>query len=346
MIFVHIFKKKFAVAMGVVAAAAVFMYVLVFRYSPEKSLVTITVLPAETVRDVAAHLKSDRAIVSAMLFRVYARARHLDRTMQAGTFTIDAPATIARIAEALTEPQSRAERQITIIPGWDLRDIAAYFEKEGVASKEEVYNVLGLPAVKKNGQVHFDAPISLLSAKPSDVSLEGYMAPDTYRIFVGEPLSDTIERLVAHREEEITPALISQIQKSGHTFHEILTMASILEREVPHESDMAKVADLFWRRVDAGWGLQADSTVHYATGKEGDVFTTAKDRDSDNLWNTYKWKGLPPGPISTPSIGAIRAAANPEKNEAWFFLTTLDTGEVKYAKTLEEHNANVRKYLR
>ena len=346
MIFVRISKKNLVAVLGVAAAICAFVYVLVFRYSPEKNTVVITVLPAENVRDVAAHLKSDRAIVSATLFRLYARVHHLDRTMQAGTFTIDAPATIARIAEALTEPQSRAERQITIIPGWDLRDIAAYFEKEGIAQKNEVYDLLGFPAVKKNGQVHFDAPIQLLSAKPNDISLEGYLAPDTYRIFVGEPLSDTVERLIEHREEQITPEVVAYIQKSGHTFHEILTMASILEREVPHESDMAKVADLFWRRVDAGWGLQADSTVHYATGKEGDVFTTAKDRDSDNPWNTYKWKGLPPGPISTPSIGAIRAAASPEKNDAWFFLTTLDTGEVKYAKTLEGHNANVRKYLR
>lgn len=339
--------KQFFVLVCLLGFGFVFIiWFLTFRHASDKGDITVTVLPAETVYDVAERLKADRVIVSETVFRAYARFSHLDRNLQAGTFSISAPASIAKIAQALTEPQAREEREITIIPGWDLRDIATYFEKEGLASREEVFDLAGTPAVKKNGQVHFDVPVQLLSAKPADISLEGYMAPDTYRIFVGEPLTDTFERLIAHREEEITPELITQIQKSGRTFHEILTMASILEREVPHENDMAKVADLFWRRVDAGWGLQADSTVHYATGKEGSVFTTAKDRESDNLWNTYKWKGLPPGPISTPSIAAIKAALNPEKNDAWFFLTTLDTGEVKYGRTLEEHNANVQKYLR
>jgi UPF0755 protein len=339
-------KKMIYGVIGVGLLVLVVAWFLVYRYTRDGGEVTVSVLPAETVRDVAVRLKTDRVIISETLFRAYARFSKLDRDLQAGTFTISEPASLARIAHALTEPQIRDEREITIIPGWSLRDIAEYFEKEGIASEEEVYALTGKPAEKKNGQVQFDAPIQLLSAKPSDISVEGYIAPNTYRIFVGELLTNTLERLISHREKEITPELVQKIKNSGRTFHEILTMASIVEREVPHESDMAKVADLFWRRVDAGWGLQADSTVHYATGKEGDVFTTATDRASENLWNTYKWKGLPPGPIATPSIEAIKATLSPEKNEAWFFLTTLDTGEVKYGKDLDEHNENVRKYLR
>ncbi len=339
-------KKNFILFLSVIIVCIFLAWFLTFRYSRESGSVTITVLPAETMQDVAEHLKTNRAIVSETLFGVYARLSRLDRKLQAGTFVIDSPASIARITKALTEPQIREERVITIIPGWSLRDIATYFEKEGIATSGELYALTGKPAEKKSGQVGFGVPVQILSALPSDISMEGYLAPNTYRIFVGEPLMQTLERLVAEREEEITPELLQGITKSGRTFHQILTMASILEREVPHENDMAKVADLFWRRFDADWGLQADSTVHYATGKEGDVFTTARDRASDNEWNTYKWKGLPPGPISTPSIEAIRAAIFPEKNDAWFFLTTLDTGEVKYGKTLEEHNANVRKYLR
>jgi UPF0755 protein len=116
-------------------------------------------------------------------------------------------------------------------------------------------------------------------------------------------------------------------------------MASLLEREVRSPADKKKVSDLFWRRYAMGWALQADSTVHYVHGKKGDVFTTSAERKIDSPWNTYKYPGLPIGPISTPSLNAIMAAIYPEKNEYWYFLTTPE-GEVKYAKTLEEHNAN------
>ena len=173
------------------------------------------------------------------------------------------------------------------------------------------------------------------------------MAPETYRIFVNESLEDIIERLLRHRSQQIDSDLREHIVDSGRTFHEVLTMASILEKESPGGEDMPMIADLFWRRFDAGIALQADSTVHYIfDGNDGSVFTTAAQRNSANLWNTYKYPGLPPGPIGTPSLAAIRAAVNPTANEYWYFITTLDTGEVKYARTLAEHNANVAKYLR
>jgi len=122
-------------------------------------------------------------------------------------------------------------------------------------------------------------------------------------------------------------------------------MASILEREVRSKDDKAIVSDLFWRRYNLNWALQADSTVHYAVRKKGDVFTTREDRDSVSPWNTYKYPGLPLGPISSPSLGSIMAAIYPEGNNYWYFLTDSD-GAVHYAKNLDEHNQNVQKYLR
>jgi UPF0755 protein len=228
----------------------------------------------------------------------------------------------ARIAQ-----MARVEKTITIIPGWDLRDIAKYLIKQGFAtSTDQVFAVTGAPLTTKNK--------------------EGYLAPETYRVYADASLDEVIKTLESQRTTEFTPELITAITNSKRTKQEILTMASILEKEVRTAEDKALVADIFWRRHDVGMGLQADSTVHYATGKEGDVFTTNKDRQFDNFWNTYKYPKLPPGPISNPSMESIRAAVYPKKNDYWYFLTTLDTGEVKYARTLAEQNANAVRFLK
>jgi UPF0755 protein len=177
------------------------------------------------------------------------------------------------------------------------------------------------------------------------VSFEGYLAPDTYRIYEDATLEEMIEKLIAERDLQFTEEMYRDIERSGRTVYEVITMASIVEREVRTTESRKKVADIFWRRYDMNWALQADSTVHYVVGKNGSVFTTREDRASLSPWNTYKYPGLPLGPISNPSLDAILATIYPEPNDDWYFLTT-DEGEVKYAKTIEQHNANVSAYLR
>ncbi|OGH64665.1 MAG: hypothetical protein A2821_04410 [Candidatus Magasanikbacteria bacterium RIFCSPHIGHO2_01_FULL_41_23] len=240
---------------------------------------------------------------------------------------------------------ARVEKTITIIPGWDLRDVAEYLvQQEFASSTADVYVITGLAARANNTASIITN--SLLIAKPRGLSLEGYLAPDTYRVYADATVKNIISRLASQREKEFSAELQNSIKLTDRSIHEILTMAGILEREVKTKTDKAKVADIFWRRHDVGMGLQADSTVHYATAKEGTVFTSNEDRQTDNFWNTYKYPKLPPGSISNPSLESIMAAINPEKNGYWYFLTTLDTGEVKYARTLAEHNENARRFLK
>lgn len=277
-------------------------------------------------------------------FNWYAKHTGFDRSLQPGTFEVELPVTVAELIRALSE-SVKIEEKITILPGWDLRDLAKYFVEKGIAQNEnEVYVLLGKPASYEIPGISPEK-ISWISGKPSRVSLEGYLAPDTYSIYTSATLDEVVDKLLEHRKKQIEP-LGEEIKKSGRSLHDIITMAALLEREVRSPKDKAIVADIFWKRHDVNMGLQADSTVHYVTGKEGNVFTTAADRASENPWNTYKHPGLPPGPISFPSLESIEAALRPTKNDYWYFLTTLDTGEVKYGKTLAEHNANVQKYLR
>jgi UPF0755 protein len=277
------------------------------------------------------------------LFSFLAARRGLDRKIRAGAYTVSPPATLFRLLKTLENPDAQEEKTITIIPGWDLEDIADYLEKEGVVSSTEFYRLAGEPARLKTPS-YKDFP-NVLEGKPSAVSLEGYLAPNTYRIFADAPGEEVMRKLIEARAGEFDSEMLTLFANSKRTMHQTLIIASIVEREVQSDDDRRKVADIFWRRLDAGWGLQADSTVHYAVRKKGDLFTTKDDRGRDSPWNTYKYAGLPPGPIGNPSVSAIRSAINPEGNSYWYFLTTLH-GEVKYAETIEDHNRNVARYLR
>lgn len=312
----------------------------------------------ESASALAARLEKEQVIRNAFLFRQYLKLKNLDTKIGHGFFEVEKPITLIRVAEALRNPSAQ-EFEITIIPGWDLRDVQEYFINSEIGSdlsglgeqdkRSRISQIIGIPAVDYRALAssftgEFDYKVT--ESKPGYVSYEGYIRPDTYRVYKDAAVEEIFSKLIKARNSEFTDEMYGDIEKDGRTVHEILTMASLLEREVRDVKDRAKVADLFWRRHDVGMGLQADSSVHYSVGKKGDMFTTKEDRDTINPWNTYKYPRLPLGPISNPGIDSIMAAIHPEKNDYWYFLTTIDTGEVKYAETLEEHNQNVRKYLR
>jgi UPF0755 protein len=144
-------------------------------------------------------------------------------------------------------------------------------------------------------------------------------------------------------DKKLTQDLRDEIARQKKTIFEIVTMASILEKEVQTDEDRAMVADIFWRRLKAGMPLQADSTINYITGKS-DSRANLTDIQIDSPYNTYKYPGLPVGPIGNPGLSAIKAAIYPKANGYWYFLTT-DDGKVIYAKSFDEHKANKAKYL-
>lgn len=305
--------------------------------------ITILVTPGMTFKSIDAQLAGNN-LKRPLGMGWYAKYTGFDLKLQPGTFVVKTPVTVVSLFKVLSE-KTKIEKNITVLPGWDLRDLANYLVKQEIVKNvDEVYSLLGKPAEYTIPNIS-PTEISWIASKPSRVSLEGYLAPDTYSIYNNATLEEVVGKLLTHREDQLLP-LMPEIVKSGRSLHEIMTMASLLEREVRTPKDKAIVADIFWKRHDANMGLQADSTVHYATAKEGTVFTTKADRESTNPWNTYKYPGLPPGPISLPSLASIEAALRPTKNDYWYFLTTLDTGEVKYGRNLAEHNANVQKYLR
>lgn len=239
----------------------------------------------------------------------------------------------------------RSEREITIIEGWNLRDIADYFVKEGIAtSTANVYALTGTSAKLKNTSKDWSGEYPFLLAKADGLSLEGFLFPDTYRIYTDSSLEDVIKKLLDNFGVKLSDSLKSDIKKQNLTINEVLTIASILESEVPGSADRAIVSGILQKRLKNNWPLQMDSTVNYATGADRSS-ATAKDLQSTSPWNTYKYRGLPPGPIGNPGMDAVQAAVYPKDTPYWFFLTGTD-GKVYYAKTLEEQTKNKYKYLK
>jgi UPF0755 protein len=179
--------------------------------------------------------------------------------------------------------------------------------------------------------------------KPQSATLEGYLFPDTYRFYKSATPDQVVQKLLDTFGEKVILPLQDQITESKHTIFQIITLASIIEKEVKSDADRRIAAGIFWKRLELGMPLQSDATVNYITGKQA-LQPTNADLSTDSLYNTYKYPGLPPGPIDNPSFSAIRAVVNPEETSYLYFLTKPD-GTTVFSKTYEEHLANKKRYL-
>jgi len=188
----------------------------------------------------------------------------------------------------------------------------------------------------------------LLASKPKGVSIEGYIFPDTY-IFTEENAAQQLVREgIANMQKHLSKDIIQGFKRQGLTINEGLTLASIVEREAQVPSERPIIASVYLNRLRKGMPLQADPTVQYAVGRRGEWWKsplTRQDLKSDSPYNTYVHKGLPPGPICSPGLPSIKAVAYPAHTDYLYFVAKGD-GSHAFAKTLQEHEQNIQRYLR
>ena len=294
---------------------------------------------------IAARLADAQLIRSTAFFELTVWSRGHRSAFQVGAFDLSPKWTTRQIELALAtgKPASR-ETVFTVIEGWDLSDIAASLTRAGLSSPSDFATVAGESAKPASGLPDFSGDFPALSDKPRRASLEGYLFPDTYRVYNDANAETIVRRMLQNFETKLTPAMRQEIQRRGETVFSAVTIASIVEREVRSDADRALVADIFWRRAAAGGDLEADSTVNYCTGGSSAAVSVA-DTQIACPWNTYKYPGLPQGPIGNPGLSALTAAVYPKPNDYWYFLTDAQ-GNVHYAVTYDEHLANKRKYLK
>ncbi len=291
--------------------------------SNDASSVIFEIEAGESGRSVAAHLEDEGLITSEWAFYWYLKNNDLGQSIPVGRFVLYKTMTPLGIIEAITGGSGQIV--FTIPEGYTIAQIDDKLFEEGLIEDDEFVNCA------KNCEFNYP-------------NLEGYLFPDTYFIDINTFSSEKfIERLLYTFEEKIlTDENVALIEQSGRTLDEIVIAASMIEREVFLEEDMALVSGIIWKRYDSGWALGMCSTVNYITGKQS---VSYEDTQIESPYNTYQNAGFPPTAISNPGLSAIEAAINPEASNYWFFLNTTDTGETIYATSNEEHNTNKAIYL-
>lgn len=302
--------------------------------------VTFVVGRGQTAATIAERLHQEGLISDAELFRRYVQYHDLDAGIEAGDFTLRQTMTIPEIALALQEGR-RPEPVVVIREGLRLEQIAAAVGEQ-TSIPQDTFLELVTTGWRNQGYGY-----SFLAHLPPTATLEGFLFPDTYRLPEDPTASDLVERMLSTFDERVTPEIEAAAAARGMDLYELVTLASIVEREAVLAEERALIAGVFWNRLEADWRLDACATVQYGmNGSEPwwPVLSRA-DLGFESPYNTYQNRGLPPGPICSPGLASIRAAAQPAETDYFFFLVecTKDDGSHVFSRTEAEHNAHFQR---
>lgn len=305
------------------------------------SQVRFVIEDGQGVNAIALQLKDQGIISTERLFTMGVVFESSSASLKAGEYLIPANASIKDIISLFREGETDNQITIKILPGQKLEDIAEEVANQSNISKEDFLLASSVTDIK---ELFPEATFPVLEDKPVTQNLEGYILPETDYYYNDATAEDVIFRSLTNLENKLTKEDREAITAQGKTIFEILTMASIVEREST-EYDRAGVAGVFWNRLEIGMPLQSDATVNYATDA-GNAQPTYEELQVDSPYNTYKHAGLPPGPICNPSVDSIRATIYYEESDYYYFLHPQDgSKQTIYGRTLEEHNNNRIIYL-
>jgi UPF0755 protein len=309
--------------------------------------IMLTVFEDQSDAEIANELAAQGLIRSTLLFQ--GQFRLSGGALVPGTYTLRKGMSVPQIVDRITgaapeeaapvaEAAAPESFDITIPEGWRMEQIAAEYEKLGGEGGAEAF----LDAVATIDRSQFD----FLADLPADQSLEGFLFPDTYR-FSGKDPKLNIATMLTNFGNKYTPEMRQRTQEMGLTIHQVLTLASLVEREARIPEERPTIADVYLSRWEQGWRLDADPTVQYALGTPQDWWPKLSGDDLflDSAYNTYQRDGLPPGPIANPGFASIQAVLFPNDTPYMFFVAKGETGEHAFAVTAEEQAANVETYL-
>ncbi len=298
------------------------------------SNISFVINKGENLSNIAKNLIEKDLILDLDTFKWYSKLGGFDRKVVAGRFILNKNLTIPEIVEIITNT-NKSQIILTIPEGSTIIDIDKKLtDLEIITAGDFIKAVNAFDDYDK----YFFLNKETINQLPHQ--LEGYLFPDTYYI---NPLNFYSENLIQLMLNNFEQKIGEDLKKEQtRSINDIITMASIVEKEVRTKKDIPIVAGILWKRLDNNWLLGADATLLYL--KE-DRTIDYQDLKEDSKYNTRTKGGLPPGPISNPGLESLKATLYPQDSQYWFYLTTLDTGEVIYAKSNEDHNYNKAKYL-
>ncbi|MCL6639558.1 MAG: endolytic transglycosylase MltG [Firmicutes bacterium] len=320
---------------GVLAAAIIGYHALLSPVAGpgQAREVTVTIPPRATAVQVGALLKQSGIIKSPLAFRFYARLQGLDESLKAGEYRISnglsTPAVLRELVDGRLSLQT-----VTVPEGYTTAGVAELLAGEGLVDRERFLSAAG----------NDDFPYDFISGLPhGSRRLEGYLFPDTYQVARGSGERAVIDLMLSRFEKEIKDLNYEErAGQMGLTLHQAVTVASMVESEAKVDRERPLIAGVIYNRLKRSMPLQIDATVQYAlAGHKEKLYY--KDLEVDSPYNTYKIKGLPPGPIAMPGRASLIAAVNPVQTDYLYYVAKPD-GTHAFAVTLEEHNANREKY--
>ncbi len=278
--------------------------------------------------EVARILDQAGVIRSPVGFMLLTLLRGSMRSLKAGEYQVPQGANIVAVL-AMLEGGQVLQHNVVFREGSNVAELARQLAAEGLVKAEDV------------SRVATDGLFLRTLDLPAD-SVEGYLYPDTYQLVKGMSAEEILARMVARMRERVSGDILAAARARELSFHQLLTLASIIEKEAVDRSEMPLISAVFWNRLRLEMPLQADPTVQYAVGKERQRLTR-DDLSVESPFNTYRRAGLPPGPIASPSLPAIRAATNPAPVGYLYFVASGERRH-RFSITLADHNAAVAKY--
>ncbi|MFM9279192.1 endolytic transglycosylase MltG [Paenibacillus jiagnxiensis] len=326
----------------VVAGAALYLRQMMQPVQQQAGTVAFTVEQGMRTSQIADLLEQKGLIRNSNVFKAYLKLTKQGSNFQAGKYEAQPGMTYEQLIAKLSSGDVVPEEMIrfTVPEGFTVLQIADRLQQEGIADKEEFLKLANDPA-------QFDMP--LLAHIPEDkqlrYKLEGYLFPETYELPKGSSVKEMMTAMLEQTQKELDsiPNLEQKLEERHETLHELLTVASLVEREVVVDSERPIVAGVIYNRLEKGQKLEIDATVQYMLNKQKERLLF-KDLEVDSPYNTYTNEGLPAGPIASPSLSSIQAALEPAKTDYFFYVTKKDgSQEHLFAKTYQEHLNNIKK---
>ena len=290
-------------------------------------------------------------ILSKTVFKIYVDFTGKSDKLKAGTYVLSRNMDVSQIVDMICEGNApRTTLKLTVTEGMTVGQIASKLVSLGVLdSAEEFLNLC------KTGETFADYSFVAAIAdevdpeQARDYALEGYLFPDTYEIYSHESAKSIINRMLYRFSEVMTDEYVARAQELGMSMDDLVTLASMIEKEAKVEDDFAKVSAVFRLRLEKDMKLQSDATLKYIYQTTGNITFTDEELSNPSKYNTYAYKGLPLGAICNPGLRSIKAALYPDEatlsaEYLYFCLSDDENGALVYAKTLEEHKTNIEKY--
>ncbi len=327
--------------------------------------VAFEVKNGQTITSIGDALEDAELLKNGSVFRYIVSFRGLQNAISYGTYDLSKGMDVFEIIDELSSGNQTNERAITIVPGWTVEDVADYLVSQGaIPSRDDFLRLCNEPERFTNYSYALSAAYDAGALEGRKYALEGYLAPDTYRVFKSADAESILKTLLSQGNTVIdkvfyadhtqyvvdNEGIYTEVEQyqSTLTMDQVIALASMIEKEAGKTEEYAKVSAVFYNRLNAGWKLDSDATVNYAIGKNRLVLTS-EELAYQSAYNTYVVDALPVGPICNPSESAMLAALYPDMSfitdgYMYFCAKEPDSGELAFAKTQEEHQANVNQY--